>query len=618
MRIFTAAYEGNQGTSIPRTYEKKTPESSVWVFGLFPFSTEKADAIMTKMQEVIEKYAHGDSCEECFENILKEANNVLPGILDTDSEKLLRNGSLLIALLRDDELYISHFGQGEVFLHRNNALIEISEGLSPTDAGGEIFQNISNGDIQAGDRLIFSTYRLQRYITERQLSQMLNDGVTESMDEITTMLDPMESGTVFLLHSKADTVFANVPAHEILERKKGRVNWQNHLEKLPNFSAFFRRHTTAVKAKWNRFNKNQLIIIATIFLALFLLILFFLLLSGEDTKKNTAQYQEFLSTIDKQLNDADQQFAMGNANEATVILNRIETTAKKMLTDRVNVPKAEEILQFVNSRREYVSGIMRISNPEIVSDLSTVNPEIHAKGFFHLENEIITYDDTSLYRTLIAGTNAETLGTIVTNDTIVTGTDFSDKDRAVFLTKGGNVIEWDGSQAVTADTADSTWKSATELKTFSKYVYFLSPSDQQIWRYERRDSGYTLPEAWVNVGGETIQKAKSFAIDGNIYVLTDDGEIAKFYRGEKVNYAVIGLPDEKLMGDIIFTNENLAQIFVLDIANASISIFSKGENEAAYEKKIIIENAGTPVDIFANDNHIFVLTTQRIVEIPLT
>ena len=614
MRIFTSLYEGNKGSAIPRWYEKKTQQSSLWAFGLFPFSMEKANAIMAKVQESINRHIDDESTETAFESILKEVNDTLPSLMTPeDMQHLLQQGALLLAFLRDDELYISNFGQGEVFLHRGGKLIEISEGLSPTNVDGEIFQNISNGDIQAGDRIVFSTYRLQRYITERQLAKMLTDGVTEAMDEVSSMIDTAESGSIFLLHSKSDSVFANVSPQESTKKPI----WQGKMPNIPNVANMFSASMQHVKRQYARMDKNQMLLAAATLLALFLLVLFFALRSGEHTAKNTGEYAQFIETVQQRFADAEQRYAMGNINEANVILNQIESTAQKMLSERVNVPKAEEILQFAQKKREYINGIMRISNPEVISDFTAIKADIATRGFFPFGNEIITYDNTALYRTLTAGTNIEPLGDIVKNDVLVAGSNFPDKDKAVFLTKGGSVIEWNGTQAVAVDTADTTWKNAKDITTFSKFLYFLDPEQKQIWKYERRESGYTLPEAWISVGNESVKDATSFAIDGNIFVLNNRNEIVKFYRGEKVPYALTGLPEGGISGDVLYTDENLDILLVLNTEESSVYVLNKYDTEAAYEKKIIIENAGKPVDIFANDNRIFVLTTTRIVEIPL-
>lgn len=617
VRIFSAAHEGAQGNAIPRFYEKKTGTESVWVLGLFPFSEEKASDVMLRLQGIVEKHI-GSSCsrEECFENILKEANDVLPIVLGEHAEELLRQGALLLGFLREDELFLSNFGQGEVFLHRGDSLIEISEGLSPTDSSSEIFQNISNGDIQGGDRIIFSTYRLQRFMTERQLAAVVNDGVTEVIEEIRMMLDPTESGTVFLVHFKSDSVFATAATQAPVPQVSSAFSF-DWKKSVPNFSVIYASLVGRLKGKTPDLQKNYVFLGILGFLGVVLLFLFFVLLSGEEDRQTNAEYTQFIEEVETRFNNVDQRFADGRVDEANVILNQIEETANEMRQKRVNVPKAEQILEYVQKKREYVNNIMRITNPEVMTDFMPLKENIVTRGFFPRESEIVTFDDSSLYRTLISGISAEGLGIISSEDPLVLGTDFSAKDRAIFLTKGGRVLEWDGSQSITVDTADETWKSAVDIQTFSKFLYFLDPTSQQIWKYERRDSGFTLPEPWVNAGGESLANGVSFAIDGSVFVLTSEGEIIKYYRGEIAPFELSGLPKEGLSGDILYTNENLDRLFILDKEAASIFIFSKYETGAMYERKIVLEDAGTLVDMYVSGTRLFVLSEKRLFDIPL-
>jgi hypothetical protein len=196
------------------------------------------------------------------------------------------------------------------------------------------------------------------------------------------------------------------------------------------------------------------------------------------------------------------------------------------------------------------------------------------------------------------------------------GSPLTAKDEMVFFTKSGSVVEWSGGQASSAITADDTWQPATAIAAFSKFLYFLDPAADQIWKYERRDSGFTMPEGWI-ADGTDISKGVDFVIDGSVFVLTSEGEIIKFHRGAKADFTLKDLPEGKLSGDRLYTDESLSQIFVLDRGQKRIYILDKTDTEAVYNKQVILENTEPVVDIYAREGRLFVLGEQKIYEVKL-
>ncbi len=616
LKLFSSIHEGGKEGSETRFYEKQIGMNHLWILTLLPISNSKVEEIMKHLQILLSSKlldsTTTEDVEENFERALKDLNDTLPEVIGEDAETILRTGAMIIGYLHDEELLVSSFGQGEVFLLRNRSLMEISEGLSPTDTKAEFFQNISSGDVQDGDKLIFSTYRLKRYITERQIITALEDGVTEAMEGITSTIDTSENGNILLLNVKISEPLSFEQKNE--KAKISRDIFQNTWNQICNTGKNLFQKTQRVFPK---LKKSHALLIGAGAIALLLLFLFFNLLSGQNNKKENIEYTEFINTIEQQLSTVETRFIEGKIDQANLILDRIEDQASEMLQKRVDVVKADQILAIVRSKREYVNRIMRITNPEVMADLSAINSEIESRGFFFLKNEIITFDKDSLYRTLISGTKAEGLGKITDNGELTMGVSFPAKDEGVFMTKGGNVLEWENGQTITADTADATWKPAREIKTFSKFLYFLDNQSGQIWKYERRESGFTLAEGWATTGKEVLKDAVSFAIDGSIFALTKSEGIVKFHLNEKVDYELKDVPNGTLKGDKIYTDADLGSLFVLDKEDHKVLIFSKFENEAVYKKQIILEGTEGLVDLFATENKLYVLGKQRIYEIAL-
>lgn len=620
LKVFSALRQEEKGGVSVRVFEKKIGDRQLWVIGHFPDSHHLADDVLqticrVAIPEILENQI-GDE-QDAFEATLKVVNEQLSEMLSEEqSEGILRNGSMLIAFLSGDLLLLSNYGQGEVFLLRDSSLLEVSEGLSPVMPGNDFFQNVSSGDLQNGDRLVISTIRLQRFATERQIASMLEDGgVTEALESMVSCIDPQEGYGLLVMNIKTAAPLPfpedrSSRAHPSLSLSRKEKTFSDISNVANRFSEDILRRAKALPS-------SVLLLGGAVVLALLLLFLFFSLLSQEQDTRQSSEFSEFVKNVEQDFSNVDTRVIEGKIDQANLLLDSIEKTAREMLEQRVDLANAEQILVHVREKREDVNRIMRITNPEVFADLRPLKSDIVAKGITFLKNEFLVHDGNSLYRVLTSTTNPESLGILSTSAAVRFVSAFPSKDELVFLTENGSVFEWQDGQVLSADTADTTWKSATDINVFSKFLYFLSPSDNQIWRYERRESGFTLPEGWITDENADISDAVSFAIDGSVFVLLKNGEILKFHRGELQAYEVKGTPGI-LSGTKIFTTDELSSLFVLDPGEKRIFIYEKYENEAVYKRQIVLENTEPILDLYVLGNTLYVLGEQQIYSIPLS
>lgn len=82
------------------------------------------------------------------------------------------------------------------------------------------------------------------------------------------------------------------------------------------------------------------------------------------------------------------------------------------------------------------------------------------------------------------------------------------------------------------------------MAAFDGRLYLLAPLANQIWKYRPRGGGYPdRPEPYFPTGApQSLARACDLAIDGNIYVLFEDGHVAKYLEGEPVPFEVGGVP----------------------------------------------------------------------------
>jgi hypothetical protein len=80
------------------------------------------------------------------------------------------------------------------------------------------------------------------------------------------------------------------------------------------------------------------------------------------------------------------------------------------------------------------------------------------------------------------------------------------------------------------------------LRSFNGNLYVLDPVASQVWRYVPKGNGYTdKPESYFESTATIMAKAIDLVIDGNVYLVTADGQISKYLGGKPAPFQVSGL-----------------------------------------------------------------------------
>lgn len=83
------------------------------------------------------------------------------------------------------------------------------------------------------------------------------------------------------------------------------------------------------------------------------------------------------------------------------------------------------------------------------------------------------------------------------------------------------------------------------IATYEGRLYVLDPGTRQIWRYLPEGGGYpSSPEPYfATEGPQPLENGKDMVIDGNVYILSANGSVHKYYDGERVPFTVSEVPD---------------------------------------------------------------------------
>ena len=109
----------------------------------------------------------------------------------------------------------------------------------------------------------------------------------------------------------------------------------------------------------------------------------------------------------------------------------------------------------------------------------------------------------------------------------------------------------------------ATWSTPVAIATYGDSFYVLDTGANQIWRFAAQDGGYPQePDAYRFVDNEDGDPSNDVDLtgmidmaidrDGNLYLLGQDGSIAKFFGGERKPFDLTGLEDPLVAPSAIY------------------------------------------------------------------
>ena len=158
------------------------------------------------------------------------------------------------------------------------------------------------------------------------------------------------------------------------------------------------------------------------------------------------------------------------------------------------------------------------------------------------------------------------------------------EDRFAILERGGSLLVYDPQRGIELlPVANSDiWLKPQAIGGYYGNLYVLDPLLGRILKYVPTDdayinppSDYVNPNLYVDLTG-----AVDMAIDGNVYVLFADGQIAKFYEGDAIPYTIQGLPTPMKSPCVISVSgeqdpDAEGYVYVADTGNERIVQFDK-------------------------------------------
>lgn len=126
-------------------------------------------------------------------------------------------------------------------------------------------------------------------------------------------------------------------------------------------------------------------------------------------------------------------------------------------------------------------------------------------------------------------------------------------------------------------TDSGQWGDLRAISSFNGNIYLLDAKNGQIYRYTVNAAGYT-PKATNYFSADAqplLNKAVDMAIDGDIWVLNDNGVVQRFRSGVSIPFELGALSTPLNNPVAIFTRPEVDSLYIADAGNHRIVEFDK-------------------------------------------
>ena len=112
---------------------------------------------------------------------------------------------------------------------------------------------------------------------------------------------------------------------------------------------------------------------------------------------------------------------------------------------------------------------------------------------------------------------------------------------------------------------------------YNRRLYLLDPTHHQLWRYQKTSVGYGRPAPWLNGNAQDIARSTGLVIDGDVYILLNDGGIKKFETGNESEWRSQTLLDPPAAASRFQSPRDSKYLYAFDRESRRIFIWDKSD-----------------------------------------
>ncbi len=355
--------------------------------------------------------------------------------------------------------------------------------------------------------------------------------------------------------------------------------------------------------------KNRLLsIILIIVLAIFLLSL---LITNINNRRREARqnFNDLVSQVEEKQNLVDSHLLYDDEEGAKIVLADVQTLLASLPTKRKDQREIHaRLTDKLNSQEEKIQKLVKVEEIEEVANLSGLN----INNLIWANNKIYSSNANTVYE-VEPGSESSVKNELTASN--LTRPYFDGKDK-IYYWDNNKIVQFNikTKESINFDINSLDESPATNFRIFNNNLYVLVKDKNQIQRYNRAGSSFGSKVDWLK-GGADFSQATDLAIDGNIYVLNNTGEVIKLYKGQVAEYKASPIFPAMTSANKLFVGNDY--LYILDRNSKRIAVLDKKTGQLMNQYQI--DSLQQPRDFAINEaeKEAYLLDSELIYRIKL-
>jgi hypothetical protein len=460
-------------------------------------------------------------------------------------------------------LYLGKIGEIKVFLSNKEEIKDIGKDLDGVSNG--LFQNMVSGKMKKDDKLIVLTSEIYNFfikekILEEIAKESLNKKLLEKISGLQKEKYPHISGVALIMDNVAtlkekETKIFSTKRTEIFSFKKFFTHYISSFKKIGSKKILIQKPKIEIKLKPPKnIKRNPFVLISL----LFIVVLLGSAVMGIQNKIKSNKERKEIILIEEKITKGKTENDFSLLEEALFDLEKIKNNSPSINKEASSVYSSLEEYLFWAFNGEKVDGLNLLGEIKEASSEKIVYMGDKIYLFSSQSPTFIVYNiaDKKEEKFSLPLDNGISLVETYNNKLVL----FSAPDMIVVMDNGKFF-----SQKIKLPVDHENFIA---LSFFLEKPYLLN--DKGVI-YHYIDGNFF---SWFRSKEEKVENAISIAIDGSIYILTSEGKIHRYHKGEKKEVITPLLyPSLATTKNIYTTPEE--NIFLTDPLNKRIVILDK-------------------------------------------
>ncbi len=304
-------------------------------------------------------------------------------------------------------------------------------------------------------------------------------------------------------------------------------------------------------------------------------------------------------------------------------LNNFKTAASSL--KNLNCISTEEKNTCATLQNELadLSGRIRkitVVTPTVLADEAGLLAGNTLTGLVKIGTKLIGYSNTtsSLFLYDLQTKQTSRLSTGVTGGFSAAAVP-KENDYAIFVYAQNKLLRFDptNDNTKTIDVSYSNSNvSITGIAVYNRRLYSLDNAHGQIYRHDPIQTGFGPGTPWLASPVGDLSQGVGLTIDGDIYILENNGHIAKFTSGAADQFSVQGLDPSLTSGNALWTYTDQNYLYIIDANTKRLIILNKdGTLKAQLTSETFNSPAGLAID--PDTNTAYIADQTKLLTVPL-